>query len=70
MDQMKKYTTNKIVLFCFFTILSANFIQIGSLVTEIQNFGNDVRLILYQFIAKGLFFDFIFEYQILLEFTG
>ena len=35
---------------CFiinFTIVSANLIQIGSLVTEIQNFRKDVRLLLY-----------------------
>ena len=40
------YTINNRFIFNF-TLLSANLIQIDSLVTEIQNSGKDVRLILY-----------------------
>ena len=41
----KNYHQNRLIL--KFSVVSANFIQIGSLVTEIQNFGKDVGLILY-----------------------
>ena len=77
---MNKYKNRKKILstksFVFnFTIVSANLIQIGSLVTEIQNYGKDVRLILYNInllqklwpISKtalqqnSFIFDFMFE---------
>ena len=47
MDQMKKkyHQQNRFIL--NYTILSANLIQIGSLVIEIHNFGKVVSLILY-----------------------
>ena len=47
MDQMEKnyYQQNNFIF--DLTIVSANFIQIGPLVTEIQNFGKDVHLIIY-----------------------
>ena len=42
----KKYHQRNCFIFNS-TIVSANLIQIGSLVTEIQKFDEDVRLILY-----------------------
>ena len=42
----RKYHQQNYFLF-HFTIVSTNLIQIGALVTEIQNFGKDLRLILY-----------------------
>ena len=46
MDHMKKIHQQNRFNFNF-SIVSANLIQIDQLVTEIQNFGNDERLILY-----------------------
>ena len=47
MDEMKKKYCQENRFTFNFTIVSANLIQIRSLVTEKQNFGKDVRLILY-----------------------
>ena len=46
MDQMKKHHQPNRFIF-YYIIVSANSIQIGSLVTEIQNSRKDVRLFLY-----------------------
>ena len=42
----KKYYQYDCFIF-YFTLISTNLSQVGSLVTEIQSFGKDVRLILY-----------------------
>ena len=46
MDRIKKLPSTKLFILNFI-IVSANLIQVGLLVTDLQNFGKDVRLISY-----------------------